>query len=230
MYDGPMQGGYSTNLSAINKFVKSTYLLTKLMATMKKKLRVPISSKHKETTLSGKRLHELTIVSMIQQLERYLNPFDKQPVRNFKTKEVIEDNIIKGLLSSSILVKNFLLEFINKRLLPPEERVDFFSPIKKPNLKTGLKKKKQASKVINVLKEDKQAFDLLVGKTESLLEARSYPLTSVSLALAFPDGDLRQGLKAALRNYLISEFDALSSLPVQKAKWIIECMSVIRSM
>ena len=151
-------------------------------------------------------------------------------MRNFKTKEVIEDNIIKGLLSSSILVKNFLLEFINKRLLPPEERVDFFSPIKKPNLKTGLKKKKQASRVINVLKEDKQAFDLLVGKTESLLEARRYPLTSVSLALAFPDGDLRQRLKAALKNYLISEFNALSSLPVQKAKWIIECMSVIRSM
>ena len=210
MYDGPMQGGYSTNLSGINKFVKNTYLLTKLMATMKKKLRVLISSKHKETTLSGKRLHELTIVSMIQQLERYLNPFDEQPVRNFKTKQVIEENIIKGLLSSSILVKSLFLEFINKRLLPPEVEInqrvppnplaDFFSPIKNPNLKTGLKKKKQASKVINVLKEDKQAFDLLVGKTESLLEARSYPLTSVSLALAFPDGDLRQGLKAALRN------------------------------
>ena len=208
MYDGPMQGGYSTNLSGINKFVKNTYLLTKLMATMKKKLRVLISSKHKETTLSGKRLHELTIVSMIQQLERYLNPFDEQPVRNFKTKQVIEENIIKGLLSSSILVKSLLLEFINKRLLPPEVEinqrvppnplVDFFSPIKNPNLKTGLKK--------------------------------NYPLTSVSLALAFPDGDLRQGLKAALRNYLISEFNALSSLPVQKAKWIIECMSVIRSM
>ena len=133
VYDGPVQGGYSTNLFAINKFVKNTYLLAKLRATMKKKLRVLISLKHKETTLSGKCLHELTIVSMIQQLERYLNPFDEQPVRNFKTKEVIEDNFIKGLLSSSILVENLLLEFINKRLLPPEKRFDFFSPIKNPN-------------------------------------------------------------------------------------------------
>ena len=74
---GPMQGGYSTNLSAMNKFVKNIHLLPKLRAAMKNKLRVLTSSKHKETTLFGKHLHELTIVSMVQQLERYLNPFDE---------------------------------------------------------------------------------------------------------------------------------------------------------
>ena len=149
-----MQGGYSTNLSAMNKFVKNTDLLAKLRAAMKKKLRVLTSSKHMETTLAGKHLHELTIVSMVQQLERYGNPFDEQPARNLKTGEVIEESIIKGLLNSSILGEN-LLEFINKRLLPSEERVDFFSPIKNHKLDIELKKKKQ---VINVLKEDKQHF------------------------------------------------------------------------
>ena len=107
-----------------------------------------------ETTLAGKHLHELTIVSMVQQLERYVNPFDEQPARNLKTGEVIEESIIKGLLNSSILGEN-LLEFINKRLLPSEERVDFFSPIKNHKLDIEPKKKKQ---VINVLKEDKQHF------------------------------------------------------------------------
>ena len=147
-----MQGGYSTNLSAMNKFVKNTHLLVKLKAAMKKKLKVLTLSKHKETTLSGKRLHELTIVLMVQQLERYLNLFDEQPARNFKTGKVIEENIIKGVLNFSILGENLILEFINKRLLRSEERVDFFSPIKNLKLETGLKEEKQTPKVINVLK------------------------------------------------------------------------------
>ena len=147
-----MQGGYSTNLSAMNKFMKNTHLLAKLKAAMKKKLKVLTLSKHKETTLSGKRLHELTIVLMVQQLERYLNLFDEQPVRNFKTGKFIEENIIKGVLNLSILGENLILEFINKRLLRSEERVDFFSPIKNLKLETGLKEEKQTPKVINVLK------------------------------------------------------------------------------
>ena len=111
---------------------------------MKKKWRVLTSSKHKET--SGKLLHELTIVSMVQQLERQLNPFDEQPARDFKTGEVIEENIIKGLLSSSILRENLLLKFINKRLLPSKGRVYFFPPIKNPKLETGLKNKETNAK------------------------------------------------------------------------------------
>ena len=88
-----MQGGYSMNLSAINNFVKNTHFLAKLRAAMKKKLKIQTSSQNKERMLSGKRLCELTIVLMAQQLERYLNPFDKEPARNFKTEEVIEENI-----------------------------------------------------------------------------------------------------------------------------------------
>ena len=67
---------------------------------------------------------------MVQQLEKYLNPFDSQPASDFKTGEVIGENIIKILPSS----------------------------IKNPKLETGIKKKKQTPKVINVLKDDKQAL------------------------------------------------------------------------
>ena len=122
-----MQGGYSMNLSAINNFVKNTHFLAKLRAAMKKKLKIQTSSQNKERMLSGKRLCELTIVLMAQQLERYLNPFDKEPARNFKTEEVIEKNIIV-LSSFSILRENLLLEFITKHLLPSEERVISFLP------------------------------------------------------------------------------------------------------
>ena len=76
---------------------------------MKKKLRVLTSSKHKETKLPAKRFRELIILSMVQQLERYLNPFDEQPASDSKTGEIIEESIIKGLLSFSILGENLLL-------------------------------------------------------------------------------------------------------------------------
>ena len=57
---------------------------------------------------------------------------------------------------------------------------------------TGLKEKKQTPKVINVVKEDKKAFGLLVAKRISLLESQSYPLTSIYLALESSDRDLRK--------------------------------------
>ena len=88
-----------------------------------------MSSKHGEATFSGKRFYKLTIVSMVQQQERYLNPFDEQPAKNFKTGEVTEENIIKGLLNSSFLRENLLIEFINKRLLSSNEKVYFFFTI-----------------------------------------------------------------------------------------------------
>ena len=66
---------------------------------------------------------------MVQQQERDLNPFDEQPAKNFKTGEVTEENIIKGLLNSSFLRENLLIEFINKRLLSSNEKVYFFFTI-----------------------------------------------------------------------------------------------------
>ena len=58
---------------------------------------------------------------------------------------------------------------------------------------------------MNVLKEDRQAFGLLVGEVTTHKEVNLYLLTTVPLALATPKRDLRQGSKAALRNYLIEE-------------------------
>ena len=159
----------------MNRFVKNTHLLAKLMAALKKKLKVLTSSKNKETTLSAKNRHEATIVSMVSQLGRYLNSFDNLKARNFKTGEIIPDSIKSGLLNATTLGESLQLEFINKRLMPSVQRNDFFAPIKNPKIDTGLKKKKLTPKVVNLLKEDKQAFGLLGGKNTSLLEAHIYP-------------------------------------------------------
>ena len=119
---------------------------------------------------------------MVQQLERYLNPLDEWPARNFKTEEVIEENIIKDLMSSSNLCENLLLEFINKHLLLSKKSVDLFFLLKNTKLETGLKKNKQTTKVINALKEDKQAFGLFVGKTNVII---SLPILYVIINVIF---------------------------------------------
>ena len=91
-------------------------------------------------------------------------------------------------------------------------------------------KKKETPKAINVLKEDKQAFGMLVGKTTCLEDALSYPLTTVPLALASPDGDLRQGTKASLRNHMIEDPDLVTCDTPKEKHWIFDGMAVIRAM
>ena len=110
----------------MNRFVKNTHLLAKLMAALQKKLKVLTSSKNKETTLSAKNRHEATIVSMVSiQLGRYLNSFDNLKARNFKTGEIIPDSIKSGLLNATTLDESLQLEFINKRLMLSVQRNDF---------------------------------------------------------------------------------------------------------
>ena len=72
---------------------------------------------------------------------------------------------------------------------------------------------KKTAKSIDILKEDRQAFGLLVGKVRTQVEALPYPLTSIPLALAFPDNTLRQSQKAPLRNFLIEDAKALCKQP-----------------
>ena len=66
------------------------------------------------------------------------------------------------------------------------------------------------NKKIDIIKEDKQAFGLLVGEVSTPSEALEYPLTSVPLALADPDRSLRsQSTKSTFRNEIIELSDAL---------------------
>ena len=53
-------------------------------------------------------------------------------------------------------------------------------------------------------------------------DALYHPLTSVPLALASPDGDLRQGSKAALRNHLILDPEVVSNDIPTNSKWIFD--------
>ena len=92
-----------------------------------------------------------------------------------------------------------------------------------------MEKPKKTLKVVNILKEEKQAFGALVGKATTAREAHSYPLTSVPLALATEESGLRQGAKALLHNYLIEETKAEESEPPIRADWLIDGMAAVQA-
>ena len=97
---------------------------------------------------------------------------------------------------------------VNERL---ESSVkEFFDPIKKVKLKNGCEKKKTIPKAVSLLKEDCQAFGLIVAKSVSLEEAFQYPITTVPLPAATSESTLRQTNKASLRNYFINESGSIS--------------------
>ena len=83
------------------------------------------------------------------------------------------------------------LDFVESRLIRGNK--DFFVAIPKTKLSTGVIKKKTTPKALTLMKEDRQAFGLIISKAVSINEAFMYPITSVPLALATTD-------KASFRN------------------------------
>ena len=115
--------------------------------------------------------------------------------------------------------------FANERLT--KGKANFFDPLKKINLDIGLKKTKKIRKAVSVMKEDRQAFGVILGEGVNLEEAFPYPAKSVPLRLAFPDSTLGQNPKHHFRNYLIDVSKSCKSTPPNKARWIIDTMSVM---
>ena len=98
---------------------------------------------------------------------------------------------------------------------------DYFALINKLNIDTGLKKKKSAT-IVSVIKEDRQAFGLIISKGISLWEAFQYPITNIPLSLATADNQLNQGPTSILRNFIINETGATTIHPLHNAGWIVD--------
>ena len=89
---------------------------------------------------------------------------------------------------------------------------------------------KKIPTAIAVIKEDRQAFGLLVSKAGSLTEAFAHPITSVPLSIANADSTLRQSEKASLQRFLVNESQCVKSVPPQNAVWIVDGMAAVRSL
>ena len=174
-------------------------------------MNIKTSSTHKGVTEGGKKKHDTHVKSLKETLKSYnTNPFDNEPVKVLTTGVEAEINMVNGLLEALNIGNKRFLEFVNNCFI--KKTRSMFLPITKLNLESGIKKRKRKARAVEILKEDVQAF--LVGKSVSLDEALRYPITSVSLSLAYPDGHLRQGNKSNLRNVIIKDStESLSEYP-----------------
>ena len=117
--------------------------------------------------------------------------FSDGPARSITSGEKIDENIVNELLGADRTGEQCYNEFVTQRLVTGVK--SFFDPIKRNKLRTGLTKEKIQNKQISVLKEDRQAFGILISKTATLDEAFQYPLTTVPLSIAETNSSLRQG-------------------------------------
>ena len=97
---GPMQGGYSTDLDAMNIFVKNSHLLAKLRSVLKERIHLLTSSKHKEIILGARKKHENMIKGLVTKPGEVIDPFSSGPAKNITSGVFLDDLIVKDLLKS----------------------------------------------------------------------------------------------------------------------------------
>ena len=120
-------------------------------------------------------------------------PFKPGPVRNIVPVKEIDEDIIKGLLGATEKGDERYQKFIQERLVTGN--ISFYSPMKKNNIRTERELQKKTSTKVD-LKEERQAFGVIISKCKSLDEAFSFPITSLPLNVANPNGTLYQSDKA----------------------------------
>ena len=165
---------------------------------------------------------------MKEQLKKYnTDPFGDNPAKQLTTGKIIDAKIIQGLLDAEKIGNSKYLEFVAERLAKGTKK--FFDTIKQTNLDTGIKRKPRVNKV-SAIKEDRQAFGIVLSENIDLEEALQYPLTTFPFSLATPEGNLRQrNNKSLLRNFLITEANATVENPdLIRSRWIVDRMALIR--
>ena len=186
---GPFRLGYSTNLDVFNKWVNNIHIHAKLRTYMREILRIKTTSTHKELTDSGRNKHCKNVMALKQKLKEYkLDPFSEDAAKVICTGMAVDTKVIADVLDSPKIGNEKYKAFVQSRLVEGKESI--FLPIKKLKLNTGLKVQKKTCSAVSVLKEDRQAFGVLVGKAATLEEAFTFPITSIPLSLATPEGSL----------------------------------------
>lgn len=222
---GPFRSGYSTDLHAVNRWIKTSHQHAKLRKTVKKHFRLYTSSVHKEMAPRNKRRHLEHVQSLKKKLHEYnSDPFKPGPVTNIVTGKEISEDVVQALINAPEKGDMQYKKFVSERLVTG--KVSFFHPVKKNNINTGIEKKKKNSKKVDILIEEKQAFGVMISKCKSKEEAFSYPITSLPLSIANPNGTLYSADKAKFRNFLIGS--STHNKCNYDATWIIDLGYAIR--
>ena len=148
---GPHRSGFSTNLEAVNNWVMTSHVHAKLKQKLNEVLNIRTQSVHKETTKGAKQMHDDHISKLVLKLKEYgFDPFSGQ-AREFTTGKEIDSTIVNDMLGAAKLGDELYKRFLNERMITGE--IGFYDPIKRNNLKTGLKKvaKEKSATVLKVI-------------------------------------------------------------------------------
>ena len=180
-------------------------------------------------TVGSKLLHQKHVQKIIERIKHLeIDPFSTTSPISFATGIEIHSEVVNDMLKADDIGKSKFTKFVKERLLDGEK--SFFDPIPKLKLNTGITKKTKKPRATEILKEDKQAFGLLVGKAISNIEAFSYPMTTYPLSIATPGGDLYQGDKADWRNLLIQLSLSITTERPMECAWFFDGMAVMRTL
>ena len=88
---GPYRSGFSTNVNAVNTWIATSHIHSKLRVALKQQLFLKTSSVHKENTPGGKKLHQKHVDSLKRTLRGYgTNPFADAPAKSISTGEELD--------------------------------------------------------------------------------------------------------------------------------------------
>ena len=67
---GPFRAGFSTNTDAVNNWIKTIHIYSKLKESFRHFLSIKTSSKHKELTLGGRTMHTRHVEDIKRQIRQ----------------------------------------------------------------------------------------------------------------------------------------------------------------
>ena len=127
---GPHRSGFSTNVDAVNTWIKTTHIHTKLRKKFNDTIRLTTDSHHKEITQSEIKRHSQHVKNLKDQLKKYNNDtFGDGPAKQLTTRKIIDAKIIQGLLDAEKIGNSNYIVFVAERLVKGTKK--FFDPIKK---------------------------------------------------------------------------------------------------
>ena len=179
---GPHRSDFSTNVDAVNTWIKTTNIHTKLRKKFNDTIRLTTDTHHKETTQNKMKRHSQHVKNLKDQLKKYNNnSFGDGPAKQLTTGKISDAKLIQGLLGAEKIGNSNYLEFVTEKLV--KETKKFSDPIKKTNLDTGIKRKLRANKA-SAIKEDRQAFRIFLSENIDLEEAL-VPLNNISFKFSY---------------------------------------------
>ena len=111
---GPFRPGSSTYPETVYTWVKTIHIHSNLYKLFKSQIIYKTSSKHKETTESGKKLHEIHLKTKLK--DYGINPFSNELPKCISTGVEIDRRIIEDMILSPLKGNEKYELFVKERL------------------------------------------------------------------------------------------------------------------